>query len=476
MEGLEVSEVNFLYIEISNNIFRIDSNFFQKKYLEEERAIRKHTYATLRELGTSLKSFGAYSLNNQVSYIEEGIPFIRGVNMKEGRISFDNMIFIDKDAHALLWKSEVKPEMVLLSMSGTIGDVAIASKAWNYPINSNQDIAKIDTRGKINPHLLYVFLLSKYGQSYLTREARGSVQQHVFLSQIEQFEIPFFTLDFTKKIEKLNLESEGALTSSEQQYRAAEELLLEEIGLKDFEPSKESVNIKSFSSSFAGSGRLDAEYYQPKYEQVMQLIATQAHDRLANLVFISKSIEPGSMYYDDEGLPFLRVADYTKFGITEPQKCLSDDYIKENKKMIERLKPKKDTILFSKDGSVGTAYCLREDKELVTSGAILHLRVRDRSRVVPQYLTLVLNSEIVQLQAARDAGGSIILHWRVSEIENVTVPIVEYKKQEEIAELIEESFKLKKQSEDLLERAKRAVEMAIEESEDAALAWLDGQV
>jgi len=118
---------------------------------------------------------------------------------------------------------------------------------------------------------------------------------------------------------------------------------------------------------------------------------------------------------------------------------------------------------------------LREDAEFITSGAILHLTVKDKKQINPQYLSLVLNSELVQMQAERDAGGSIILHWRVSEISNVIVPIIDYGKQQKIAELVEESFKLKKQSEHLLEVAKKAVEMAIEEDENTALAWINEQ-
>ena len=79
------------------------------------------------------------------------------------------------------------------------------------------------------------------------------------------------------------------------------------------------------------------------------------------------------------------------------------------------------------------------------------------------------------MQAERDAGGSIILHWRVNEIENVVIPIIDIEKQKQIAVLVEESFSLKKQSEHLLEVAKQAVEMAIEESEEAALSWIEKQ-
>jgi restriction endonuclease S subunit len=190
-------------------------------------------------------------------------------------------------------------------------------------------------------------------------------------------------------------------------------------------------------------------------------------------VNIKKSIEPGSDAYSDEGLPFVRVSDFNKYGLSDPDKKLSLSFCNEKKELIKKLKPKKETILFSKDGSVGTAYMVRKNEELITSGAILHLTVNDKSEILPEYLTLALNSKLVKMQAERDAGGSIILHWRIGEIENVVVPIIDYPNQQKIATLIEESFMLKKQSEELLEAAKRAVEIAIEKNEDEALKYIE---
>jgi hypothetical protein len=72
-----------------------------------------------------LRSFGAYSLNNEVTYQEEGVPFIRCVNMRNGFVDFSDLLYIDDSANKLLWKSEIKPYTVLLSMSGSVGSVAI---------------------------------------------------------------------------------------------------------------------------------------------------------------------------------------------------------------------------------------------------------------------------------------------------------------------------------------------------------------
>lgn len=95
--------------------------------------------------------------------------------------------------------------------------------------------------------------------------------------------------------------------------------------------------------------------------------------------------------------------------------------------------------------------------------------------MLPDYLTLVLNSDIVRLQAERDSSGAIIQHWKLSDIEQVVVPILPMEVQQQIAGKIEKSFSLRRQSEQLLENAKRAVELAIEQGEDQAIKWLQEQ-
>ena len=142
---------------------------------------------------------------------------------------------------------------------------------------------------------------------------------------------------------------------------------------------------------------------------------------------------------------------------------------------IEDLYPKKDTILLSKDGSIGIAYKLEKDMKAVTSGALLHLTVKDSNVVLPDYLTLVLNSPIVQLQAERDCNGAVIQHWKPSDIEKVLIPILDTSVQQEIASKVQESFRLRAESKRLLDLAVKAVEMAIETDETSALLWLELQ-
>jgi restriction endonuclease S subunit len=314
---------------------------------------------------------------------------------------------------------------------------------------------------KISSNTLLAFCLTKEVQTILNCSQYGTEHPRFYEFVFNELPIPDILCSLNSQINNIFNTSFQKREQSQALYREAEALLLETIGLHDFHPTRENKNIKTFKESFLAMGRLDAEYYQPKYEEIIARVKQQEYDLLSNLASIKKSIEPGSDTYSDEGLPFLRVADYNKFGISPPEKNLSGSFCKDHPVLIDSLKPKKNTILFSKDGSVGTAYMLSEDADLITSGAILHLTVKSR-KVLPEYLTLALNSEVVRRQAERDAGGSIILHWRMEEIENVVIPLIDIPVQRRIAALIKESFALRRESGRLLNEAKELVEREIE--------------
>ncbi|WP_240329630.1 restriction endonuclease subunit S [Helicobacter suis] len=61
------------------------------------------------------------------------------------------------------------------------------------------------------------------------------------------------------------------------------------------------------------------------------------------------------------------------------------------KRDLELLYPKQNEVLFSKDGSVGIAYCMPQDLEVVLSSAILRLEIKNHNIISPkgyQYVDL----------------------------------------------------------------------------------------
>lgn len=481
MKGqIEFSIVNLSNIDKVKR--RIDSEYYRNFYLELDDKINLLGKVYLKDVDVKLDCSAFYpAITDYYNFEGEGIPFIRVNEIQKGLVTITSSTaflpqsVIDDNSNTIA--VAFSDDIVIAKGGNTLAKLGLVTDQYPYYALS-RDVILIRTNklNGINKYYLWVMLHSNYGQDLLWRTASQTGQPHLTLPSIEEIGIPRFSEDFESKFESLYKLSTELKIESDITYSRAEELLLESIGLSNFEPNSASVSIKTFKESFLSSARLDAEYYQPKFEQLIEHIKGQNYDFLKNIVDIKKSIEPGSAYYSDEGLPFLRVSDYDKFDISEPEKKLSFEFCKENAELINELKPKKGTILFSKDGSVGVACILREDKNLVTSGAVLHLTLKKNRKLIPEYLLLVLNSLVVKMQAERDAGGSIILHWRVNEIEDVLIPIVDYEKQKIIGDLVNESYRLRKESEKLLEVAKRAVEIAIEQDQFIATEYIESNL
>lgn len=479
LEGLEIKEVNFKKLFLNNLKFRLDDEFFLKKYLSAEKKIRKVAHDKLENIISLLTDYhanGSYaSLNNNVTLLDKpGYAYmVRSTDLEN--LDFDSSVkYVDKHAYNFLKKTKLYGNEILINKIGNPGNVYLMPKLDKLAtVGMNLFMFRLKNETCYTPEFLYVFFNSKIGQNIIFRHVNGTVPLSIDKDAVRSLLIPQKSHVFQSNISKLVKAAFSRLLKSKNYYRDSEKRFSDLFQINKIKNSSSTINIKSLKDSFLNTGRMDAEYYQPKYEKIVNIIKSNNYAQLQDLVNIKKSIEPGSEAYNNKGIPFLRVADYNKFGINKIEKRLSKEFIEENELDIDALKPSKGTILFSKDGSVGTAYNLKENADFITSSAILHLTIKDKSNIKPEYLSLVLNSDLVQLQAERDAGGSIILHWRIDQIKEILVPILNYNIQEEISDKIEQSFELKKQSEQLLELAKTAVEKAIEEDEEKAIDYIN---
>ncbi|EAL7298424.1 restriction endonuclease subunit S, partial [Campylobacter coli] len=455
---LEVSVLKLSEAQKDNESKRIDSEYFKKEYLENEAIIKiKDNYAFLENFIVKMTG-GATPLG--ADYPDKGIPFLRVQNIMQNYFNVEDIVYISQQDDEYLKRSRLKFNDVLLTITGiSYGKSAVVERDL-VGANINQHSVKIEVKN-INPYFLSTFLNSKFGKLQSDKKITGVTRPALDYQSIKKFLIPIFPMEFQLEIQNLVKDSHKALEESKELYKKAEETLYLELGLDPKNPlqslldsktnnptNSPNISIHTLKESFLKTGRLDSEYYQKKYEINEKIIMNKKYTVLDNLVSITKSIEPGSNLYKNKGIPFIRVTNLTQYGLSEGDVFLDEkDFFPQ---YLQILYPKKDTILFSKDGSVGIAYCVKEDKEVITSGAILHLNIKDKENILPEYLTLFLNSIFVKLQAQRDCGGSIISHWRIEDIKKVLVAILDIKIQEKIAKYIQESFNLRKKSKQLL--------------------------
>lgn len=462
MDGLECSEINLSSL---NKEFRVDSEYHQKLYLSDEKYL----------VSTDARTIDCFVTDGQHGYHEidetSGIHMLTAKNAKNWFADTVNADLVAKWVDDSNKRSSLQENDLILSTRGSVGYCAIVKKDI-LPANIDQDVARIKIQDPdFRAEYVLCYLNSRFGQNWMKRNQTGMVQQGLSLQKVREILVPRMGTSFQIMISEYCTAAYDAIVHSRTAYTSANQILCEAIDFDEDGLTNEAVSIKTFSKSFLISSRLDAEYYQPKYDFLFETLSKLHCKPLGGengLAYLKKSIEPGSEAYQENGIPFIRVSDVSRHEITQPDIYLPRDIVKNP----ELLFPKKDTILFSKDGSVGIAYKLERDEDIITSGALLHLTVKNTSEILPDYLALVLNSPVVQMQAERDSNGAIIQHWKPSEIESVIIPVLDMEKQREIAEIVQKSFALRHRSKQLLEYAKQAVEMAIEQGEDAALAWL----
>lgn len=464
MDGVEFSEVLLSDLEFSR---RIDSEYYQKKYLNCERMIQKHNNCKMEELCHFLIGpFGsAYDTSNYTEISE--YRYIRGKDVKPFFLQESSPRYISKEDYFRLRKYALQKDDVLISVVGTIGNACIVqSKELPAIFSCKSTVVRVD---KIDPYYLISYLNSKYGRQLLLRQERGAIQKGLNLDDLKLLDTPCFSEDLQRHVHMIVDSARIAIENSGLLYKEAQSLLLKELNFNLEIISREGITQKKLSDSFETSGRLDAEYYQPKYDDLFSVLKKLPTEPLGSLVNLKKSIEPGSAYYGNVGLPFIRVSDVSVMGISTPSIRVPYNIIPS----INRYFPKKDTILLSKDGSISIAYKVEVDIEVLTSSALLHLCVIKPERILPDYLTLVLNSDIVRLQAERDSSGAIIQHWKPGDIKKVLIPVLSYDIQQKISEMVQESFVLRRKAEKLIKIAVKAVEIAIESDEEAALSYMD---
>lgn len=348
------------------------------------------------------------------------IHFLRTDNLREGVIDFENSDFLP--ARSLSESDYLKFKNVTVTISGAhydiIGEAAIFLDYYPQSV-TDQNIAVIETdENLLNPFYLTIFLNSKYGKEQLWMLCRQTEQFNLSCREVEELLIPLFDADFQQEIETLAKNSFDLIEKAKSLYYQAEKLLLEKLGLKDFQAKYELSYTANLSKAF-GVHRIDAEYFQTTYDSLMGYL--KKHSKIAKI----------------------------------------KEFILDFQKLKFSYEPKVGDFLLTKDVIPGIAYVIKEPVEGITAGSVMILKINE-NKINKEYLALCINSIIGNMQIEREGGGSVITHWRPEQIKNLQVPILYEKVQQEISSLIEQSHETKQRARKLWEEAKRKVEKAIE--------------
>jgi len=438
---------------------RLDAEYYQPEYLGNSTKIEKFGFYTLQDLSVIDITKGETPLWRGDEYIAKGTPFLRSENLFASGLNLSNLVFISDKVHGRMKRSRIYPNDVLVAIVGaTIGQTGLVAE--EYPeYNSNQAIAIIRPQNQKIAHFLSIILETKICQLQIERLKGGGARDNLDLHEVKVIKIPKPNDKILNYCDRIVGGVKELRKQGESSCSQAENFLLEEVGPENFKRVDDLSSIVNLSETKVVN-RMDAEYFQPKYKKLVEHIKKHGNGvLLGNLVTIKKGIEPGAEAYQEAGKQFIRVSSLSKNGVSDSeQKYLNEDLYK---KLKDDYEPKKGEILLTKDATPGIAYVLKEDIEGIVSGGILRLSLKKKD-VEIEYLALCLNSIVGQMQAERDAGGSVIAHWKPEQIKKIIIPLLPQSTQQKISDLVRQSHEARKKAKELLEEARQKVEEMIE--------------
>jgi type I restriction enzyme S subunit len=461
LEGLEISEIRYSQIQQEN---RFDSEFYQKAYVANDAHLRRKAFLQISD-----NFYVTDGEHGSVIEQESGIKYLTAENIKKGYVDIENVRYVNNEVDRRNARARVDVGDILISIKGTLGAIGVAED-WLLPANMNRDVAILKPLdNKKLSAVTALFLMSKYGILQSTRGGSGGVQQMITLERLRKFISPIFSSQLCLRLNtafKKTLQLRG---QSQILYTQAETLLLDKLGMTNFSPSAEAINIKSFKDSFAATGRLDAEYYQPKYEDYERTV--YIHSAGFTTIGAEFDLVKETSQREKSAYNYIEIGDVSVSDGAASFNHLTASALPANAKqevrrgdlLISKVRPNRGAV------AIIDFDCI----DLIVSGAFTVLREKADSAFSNETLKVLLRTTMYRDWMLKFNIGTQYPVIRDDDILNLPIPCIADETQEEIAALVKESFSLKAECERLLDVAKRAVEIAIEQDESEGMAYID---
>ncbi len=250
-------------------------------------------------------------------------------------------------------------------------------------------------------------------------------------------------------------------------YDEAEQIILNELGFVSFKSRTSNISIKNLSKSFELTGRFDAEHYQQKYDDYKTIIESYPYGH-TTVGGEFKQVK-NTFTKSRNGYNYIEISDIDIAAGVANSNYIETQDLPANAKIKISYK----NMLISKVRPNRGAVAIIDSKlnNLVASGAFTVLK--EKSGMSIEVLFVLLRSYLYKDWLLKWNVGSSYPVIKDKDILNLPIPTLQTGIQSQITKKIQESFKLREESKSLLEKAKRAIEIAIEDGEVKAMEWIN---
>ena len=358
---------------------------------------------------------------------DHGVPYLAAKetvlsNIETGR-------FLSKKQASQLSYLILKKDWILVTCSGTLGNVVYTNNNYENHIATHDLIRIVPNSKRVNKGTLYAFLSGRYGYYQITQSQFGGVVKHINAEQTKSIIVPVFPDEFQREVDDLIQESAHLREEAAAFLGQAHQIIENRIKLnQERKPSQ--VSISSILKSH--DLRFEAAYYTSENRSIYDFItSTFKYNKLGNLTL--NIFRPGifKREYVSNGVMFLGGSDILRT-IPKSDKKLS---FRQVARMPE-LKVEKGWILVTCGGTIGNTVLI--DKQLEKCAISQHvMRIVPNDKILKGYLYAFLSSNIGKELITMFSTGSVIPQIEAPHLELVPIPIFEKELMIQIDKLVE---------------------------------------
>lgn len=462
MDGLDFQEIKKSELE---NEFTIGAEYYGKKYVESISVVKRQKKTIPLGQMWILATDGDHG---SPDYQESGVLYLLSECVKEGYIEKAKCRYITEAKNRELKRSCLHPGDIVVTKTGVyFGKSAVIPESIPEA-NTIAHVGKITLKSQYNSYYVSTFLNCKYGYCQLRRRGIKATRPEIKLVEFPDIVIPEFSDRLYSAVEASVRKANTLLELASGTMELSAKLIIDSLAVGSSHAERVSKALVSFKNSFQLTGRLDAEYYQLKYKNYEAAVfgASNGYTFVKNeFVPVKKSCPRTLDNYNYVEIGDIDVGTGSAFANTVATEELPDN---------AKIMTQKGDLLVSTVRPNRGAVAILGNGDLLVSGAFTVLR--EDGDYPKEVLQVLLRTSMYRDWLLRFNVGTSYPVIKDEDVLNMPIPILGDDIKQDVVAKVNESASLRRQSKQLLEYAKQAVEMAIEQGEDIALAWLKSKV
>jgi type I restriction enzyme S subunit len=433
----------------------------------------RQALSELRQSGLELRRlFGAEdALSNEAHnafrfvrhFVESdrGVPFISSAEINSLRPRADNYISrkLTKNLDRLL----IKQWDVLISCSGTIGNVGFAGKTF-ADLALSQDAIRVRFGEPNTAGFVAAFLRSEHGRLLLRMGSYGSVITHIEPQHLAQVLIPWPHPIQVSDIGRLFVEAAECRDEANTLLDQADELLRSHLKLPSLDQLKRQIpkSSKTIIKASTLVGRLEASFHDPLVDAIQHALRDSGYEITtlgdSNLVNEIRPITKfrKRIYVEEGGIPLLSSKQLFQIDPIDVKKLAKGAHTKDLKEIA--LEPNMLAVTCS--GTIGRVQIIPSYMQGWTANQHA-TRILASSDEDAGFLYTWLASEAGNKLIQRYSYGSVILEIDKDMLAAVAVPVLPESQRSEIGKLVLQANALRdeawKKEQDAITRIDRLI-------------------